>query len=250
MTLPPAYTLLAAPPIRAALRSDLVPVLGGWLTEPTLALPADAQALASGRGPVFRVVLPGGLRAVVRRYRRGGLLARIVRETYAGFSPRPLRELTVTTEARRRGVAAAEVLGARVEGRWLYRGVLVTAEVPDTITLIEALRRRPAPPVRRALAASAGEAVARLHDAGVVHADLNLHNVLVDGRGEQVTAIVDFDRARLCDGPLGRTGRRRSLRRLHRSLRKLDPDGALYTADDLAAFHVAYGRPREVACVS
>src|SRR5207244_13550456 len=65
------------------------------------------------------------------------------RETYLGLRPRPLRELALTVEARRRGVAAAEVLAARVEGRLAYRGALVTAEVPAAATLLEALRGAP-----------------------------------------------------------------------------------------------------------
>src|SRR5207244_12348738 len=127
--LPAGYTLLGSPPVRAAIRDDLVPSLGTWLLAPTLVLPAGAEPIAAGRGAAYRVQLPGGVRAVIRLYRRGGLLARVVRQTYLGVRPRPLRELAITAEARRRGVAAVEVLAARVDGRLAYRGALLHPEL-------------------------------------------------------------------------------------------------------------------------
>jgi 3-deoxy-D-manno-octulosonic acid kinase len=240
VTVPPAYRLLAAGAVRAVVRHDLASELGPWLLAPALALPAGGEIASSGRGPAYRIPLRDGSTAVLRVYRRGGLVARLVRRTYLGIRPRPLRELAVTAEARRRGVAAAEVLAARVEGRLVYRGALLTAEVPAAVTLVDALRRAPDDNARRALAASAGRAVAALHGAGVFHADLNLTNVLVGPAG--AVTLVDFDRARLGRGALSGRARRRNLRRLARSLAKLDPEGTLAGADVRRAFRDAYAR--------
>jgi len=238
---PAGYELLTSAGVRAAVRADLVPALAPWLLAPRLDVPPGAEPLGTGRGAAYRVELPGGLRAVLRVYRRGGAIARVVRETYFGIRPRPLRELAVTEEARRRGVAAAEVLAARVEGRLAYRGALLTAEVPAAATLLEALRRAADARARRALAAATGRAIRTLHAAGVFHADLNLTNILVhpvpDGAG---VALLDFDRARLRDQPLGAGARRRNLRRLARSLAKFDPDGRLVGPEERRAFSAAY----------
>jgi len=253
---PPSYSLLRAGSVRVAIRRDLVPELGPWLLAPRLVLPAAAEPLGSGRGPAYRVGLANGLRVVVRVCRRGGLIARFVRETYLGLRPRPLRELWVTTEARRRGVAAAEVLAVRVEGRLAYRGALITSEVPAAATLLEALRRAPDAGARRALAASAGRAIGTLHEAGVFHADLNLTNILVHaGPGGPAIALLDFDRARLQDTPLSATARRRNLRRLARSLAKVDPDRGLAGPEERRAFREAYASQgaaadREIPCAS
>jgi 3-deoxy-D-manno-octulosonic acid kinase len=245
---PAAYVVRAAGRVRAAMRADLEPVLAAWLLAPRLALPADAEPLAGGRGGTHRVTLAGGVRAIVRPYRRGGLVARLVRETYLGLRPRPLRELAVTAEVRRRGVAAAEVLAARVEGGVVYRGVLVTAEVPAAATLAQALRAAPDPGARCTLAAAAGEAIGALHAAGVFHADLNLTNILVHGR-EPAIALVDFDRARLAPPPLAAGASRRNLRRLARSLAKHGLDG-LAGPEERRAFRRGYlrRRPLEDAC--
>ena len=239
MRLPTAYALVGGARVRAAVRRDLVPELAPWLVAPRFVLPVEAEALAAGRGGAYRVVLPGGVRAVVRVYRRGGLAARFSLDRYLGVRPRPLRELAVTAEARGRGVPAVEVLAARVEGRLAYRGVLVTAEVPAATTLVEALRHAPDAGARAALAAAAGRAVGALHDAGVFHADLNLTNVLIHAGAEAL--LLDFDRARLYRPPLGDTARRRNLRRLARSLAKLDPARTLVGPAERAAFLAAYG---------
>jgi 3-deoxy-D-manno-octulosonic acid kinase len=62
----------------------------------------------------------------------------------------------------------------------------------------------------------AGRCIRRFHDAGVQHADLNAHNVMLDGHGR--TWLLDFDRGRLRrPGPW----HERSLARLARSLEKL-----------------------------
>jgi 3-deoxy-D-manno-octulosonic acid kinase len=249
MVVPADYAVVAASPVRAAIRRDLLSGLRGWLLAPRLTLPADAVPLAGGRGAAYRVVLPGGLRAVLRLYRRGGVLARFVHETYLGLRPRPLRELALTVEARRRGVAAVEVLAARVEGGVAYRGALLTAEVAGARTLGEALATAPDAAARAALAAATGRAVGLLHLAGVFHADLNLSNILVRlERGRPEVVLVDFDRARLARGSLSRRARRRNLARLARSLAKLDPGGAFAGAAERAAFAAAYGTVLERPC--
>lgn len=247
MTVPGTYAVVAASAVRAAIRRDLLPRLSEWLLAPELALPPDAVPLASGRGAAYRVVLPGDVRAVLRLYRRGGWLARVVHQTYLGLRPRPLRELALTEEVRRRGVSAAEVLAARVEGGVAYRGALLTAEVPDATTLGEALAGAD-PPARVVLAAAAGRAVAQLHAAGVFHADLNVSNILIRPGPEVV--LVDFDRARLTRGPLPPRARCRNLARLARSLAKVDPSGQLAGETERAAFLAAYGGILSVPCAS
>jgi 3-deoxy-D-manno-octulosonic acid kinase len=250
VTPPPGYTALAGPGVRALVRADLASALAPWLLATPFVPPPGSERRAGGRGAVWRLSLPDGSRGVLRSYRRGGFVARVSRETYLGPRPRPFRELIVTTEARRRGVAAPEVLAARVEGRLAYRGVIVTAEIAGAVTLLEALRQAADGARRRALASGAGRVVAAMHRAGVSHADLNLTNLVAPARGVVEVTVLDFDRARLASGPLSMRARRRNLRRLARSLRKLDPGGRLAAAEDVAAFHAAYAAGRSTPCAS
>src|SRR5262249_43530058 len=218
-------------------------LLGAWLLESPLGRLPDGEPVRGGRGAAYRATLPGGLRAVIRPYLRGGLVARWTRETFLGPRPRPLRELSITVPARARGVPVRDVLAARVEGGWLgYRGTLVTAEVPG-VPLIEALRQATTSAGRRHTAGLAGEAVGVLHRAGVRHADLNMTNLLVPtAPADAAAAIVDLDRARLLRGPLPHRARRRNLRRLEGSARKLDPLATVVDAEVRAAFCAAYRR--------
>jgi len=75
----------------------------------------------------------------------------------------------------------------------------------------------------------------------VFHADLNLRNILVHAGPEGVrAALLDFDRAWLGTAPLRPAARRRNLRRLVRSLVKLDPGGQLAGTEERRAFRDAY----------
>lgn len=251
IALPQGYTLVSAPPVRAAIRADVIDDLRAWLLAEPLSRPADAENVDGGRGSAYRATLPGGRRAVVRPYRRGGILGRVVQAHYLDPTPRPFLELIATEAARDRGVIAPEVLGARVDGGVLYRGTLVTVELAGRVPLIVALRATRESGVRQRLAASAGRAVARLHREGVFHADLNLANLLVDPQAPDAEAtVIDFDRARLTDAPLPARARRRNLERFERSRRKLDPDDAVSGGAVAAAFESAYRAALEPSCAS
>lgn len=245
MTVPSGYTGLAAGSRRAVVRDDLVSTLGPWLLGAPLAPPPTATPLPGGRGGTWRLVLDGGA-AVIRFGRRGGVLGHVVHSWYVSLWPRPWRELRVSVLARDRGAPIPEVLAVCVHGWGAYRSAIVTDEVPRVTTAIAALRGAAAGAPRLAIGRAAGIAVARLHAAGVVHADLNLTNLLV---GDAGVVIVDLDRARLCSRALGRRARARSLRRLARSARKLDPGAELIDPLLCRTFHQAYaGRGPENPC--
>jgi 3-deoxy-D-manno-octulosonic acid kinase len=247
MKVPRGYTALAVGSRRALVRDDLVPSLGAWLLRSPLVPPAAGAPLDAGRGAAFRFPLPGGSAAVVRFGRRGGIVGRIVRTWYAGLRPRPWRELAVTLGARGRGAPVPDVIAACVHGWGVYRSAVVTAELPGVATAIAALHAAVGPAARQEIAHAAGAAVARLHAAGVAHADLNLTNVVVGGGA---TTVVDLDRAWLARRTLPDFVRRRSLRRLARSARKLDPGGRLVDGAVVRAFREGYADGSGRPCVS
>ena len=85
------------------------------------------------------------------------------------------------------------------------------------------------------------QAIAQLHEVGIVHADLNLTNILVRVAVDTpAVLLIDFDRARVFPSPLARHWRERNLRRLRRSLDKLDPAGQFFSPTDLEIFCRAY----------
>jgi 3-deoxy-D-manno-octulosonic acid kinase len=236
-------------PVRVLVRAELADSLGEWLLERRVTPPADATRFATGRGGTWAFSLPDGRRAVFREYRRGGWLARVVRRSYLGFEARPFREVAVAARAWRRGVPTAEVLAARVIGRVLYRGAIVTALIPGATPALDALRAAATEADRLAIASAVGHAVGEMHRLGLVHPDLNCQNLLVaPGPDGVVARVIDLDRASLVDPPVGVTERASALARLGRSLRKLDPEGRLGTEAARGAFRAGYEEAAHLPC--
>jgi 3-deoxy-D-manno-octulosonic acid kinase len=161
-----------------------------------------------------------------RRARRGGLVRLLLKDRFFGFRPRPLRELLIATEARRRGIPIAEPVGALVE--WsapaIYRGIFLTRAMAG-MTLWEFVRTDDDPMVRSHVVGQMRRAIDTMHQMGLWHADLNLFNLFVALVGESFSPVIlDLDKARLLRGPVSAWMRHRNFQRLARSAHKLDPE--------------------------
>jgi lipopolysaccharide kinase (Kdo/WaaP) family protein len=180
---------------------------------------------AGNRGSGFLLRLDGGPELFSRYGRRGGFARFISPDIYFGASTRPLRELAIANEARLRGIPIAEPLGAVIEAvaPGFYRSVFITRALTG-MTLWEFLRADDDAIVRAHVVELARRAIDTMHNGGVLHADLNLHNLFVTKAGERlIVAILDLDKAQLFDGPVPPGRRRGNFARLARSARKLDP---------------------------
>ncbi|MFI5397368.1 MAG: lipopolysaccharide kinase InaA family protein [Candidatus Binatia bacterium] len=201
----------------------------------------DMRILPGGRGGAV-VVRIDAHEVVLRSCRRGGVPARVLRDTYFGRTPRPFRELCMLETLRRGGVPVVEGMGACV--RWLapgcYKGWIATRYIPDACTLWEWASGGVGQWQRPAVWRLVGKAIRRLHDAGARHPDLNLHNVLLcPGTEAPTVLLVDFDRPQWS----GFRGPDADLARLRRSARKLDPQGSRVTPADLGDLLVGYREP-------
>lgn len=201
--------------------------------------PLSAELVAGGRARHPVVPLADGGRAVVRRYRRGGAVRHLNRATYFG-GHRAFDELRATERARGGGARVPEVLAATERRAGIgYAAWLATRLIPGA-TESAAWLRGAGEEARLVFFAEAGRQIARMHAAGVAHPDLNLRNLLVfragtasseapsaDEAASTVDAgglsvwVIDFDRARLFDGPVPVQRRELDLRRLERSAAKL-----------------------------
>jgi 3-deoxy-D-manno-octulosonic acid kinase len=175
-----------------------------------------AEDSAGGRGTVT-FMRHGSRRWVLRHYRRGGAIARLVRDRYLWTGERRTRafaEWRLLQELLRRGLPVPAPVAARYLREGLgYRADLITEELPTRVTLAQAMLAGKLPPARWQ---AVGACIARFHAEGVHHADLNAHNVLL-GRHHAIY-LVDFDRGRI--EPRG-TWEETVLARLQRSLHKL-----------------------------
>ncbi len=173
---------------------------------------------ARGRGAVRFISHPGG-RWALRHCHRGGLIGRLISDRYLYTGEARVRsfaEWRLLQRITALGLPAPAPVAASFSchGLW-YRADLLSARLDHDSTLAEALR---APAGIAAIPWSEiGGTIRRFHSAGVHHADLNAHNILIAG---QTIYVIDFDR-----GAIRAAGRWRAanLERLARSLRKVTP---------------------------
>lgn len=174
-----------------------------------------ATPTSGGRGASW-FVGSGAKRFVLRHYRRGGLLGGILGDRYLALGlerSRAWREFRLTAELHDAGLPVARPVAARVVSHGLFeRGDLLTVRLDATPLAVSVGRGAPEAAAWKA----AGRCVATLHAAGLDHADLNLHNLLLDGAGK--ATLIDLDRG--CRRAPG-AWRAGNLARLRRSLAKL-----------------------------
>ncbi|HLU20094.1 MAG TPA: 3-deoxy-D-manno-octulosonic acid kinase [Pusillimonas sp.] len=157
--------------------------------------------------------------AVLRHYRRGGMIARISRDRYiwtGASSTRSFAEFRILQELHSLGVKVPAPLAAAY---WrsgpFYRAAILIERIQGVRTLAEA----PAHPH------AVARAIHAMHRAGIWHADLNAYNVLLDQTGQ--VWLIDFDRARR--RTMSTSLRQANLLRLRRSLLKVaGQNGAQY----------------------
>jgi 3-deoxy-D-manno-octulosonic acid kinase len=178
---------------------------------------SHAQAVGSGgRGGAWFVDGPFGA-AVLRRYLRGGLVASVNRDRHlwrGADRVRSFAEFRLLRALLQRGLPVPRPLAAY----YLRKGHRYRAAILlERIEGVHSLAHRAATPGDEAPWAEAGRLVARIHRAGLDHADLNAHNLLFDDDGKGW--VIDVDRSRLrIPATAWREG---NLARLRRSLLKL-----------------------------
>jgi tRNA A-37 threonylcarbamoyl transferase component Bud32 len=193
-----------------------------------------------GRGEVLIIKGPEGQLAI-RRYRHGGLLRRLTGDLFF-FGARPFQEVAVTEEVRLAGVPILEVLAAIKERGWgrRYRGYLITKYLPAARDLIHYLDQEQGRTRRQEVIEKAADAVRKIHQAGIYHADLHLKNFLVEEKKKEVKVyLIDFDKS-VIRPHLDPSRRMNNLKRLDRSAEKIKKLGLLLTSRDKRIFCSAY----------
>jgi 3-deoxy-D-manno-octulosonic acid kinase len=154
---------------------------------------------------------------VLRHYRRGGLLGKVVRDSYI-FSgedlTRSFMEWRLLDKLAANNMNVPRPAAARFCRRGtFYTADLITVRIPSVVSLSEYISTEER---GEAFWQELGASIWKFHEAGVYHADMNAYNIQIDKDGD--VWMLDFDKGALkAPGPW----QQETLSRLHRSLVKI-----------------------------
>ncbi|WP_455212040.1 3-deoxy-D-manno-octulosonic acid kinase [Kaarinaea lacus] len=175
------------------------------------------QGEALGRGATYFVRVDDHA-CVLRHYQRGGLVAKILHDQYfwTGIEQtRAWREWHLLKELSDRGLPVPHPVAAHVvKSGVYYRADLMTLRLNASKPLTDFLRKKELPAAQWR---NVGRTVRAFHNAGVYHADLNAHNVMLTDDGE--VHLIDFDKGQI--RPVAPGWQQANIDRFQRSLQKL-----------------------------
>ncbi|WP_434357290.1 3-deoxy-D-manno-octulosonic acid kinase [Parasalinivibrio latis] len=170
---------------------------------------------AKGRGTTW-FIRGKELEMALRHYRRGGLFGKLVSDSYlfTGWeSTRSYQEYVLLKWLAEQGVNVPRPVAARaVKAGLAYKADILVEKVPMAKDLVHLLEEESLP---EEMYRQIGVMIAQMHQAGVNHTDLNIHNILVDA--DQKVWIIDFDK---CARQSGDSWHQDNLSRLKRSFYK------------------------------
>lgn len=173
----------------------------------------QARPVAEGGRKSAWFVRCGEYDAVLRRYRRGGLAAKVSDNRYLWWGVGRVRSLNEFDVLRSLYEAGLPVPRPYAAGYWrtgpTYRAAIMVERLHNVRALASSLDVADCEQVARS--------IFTMHEHGVWHADLNAYNVLLDREGR--AWLIDFDKATRPVLSLER--RSANLLRLRRSLAKV-----------------------------
>ncbi len=189
-----------------------------WFTPDHWVQHGAIETFRQGRGGCWKVELPIGS-AVIKHYRRGGMMAKISFDRYlfTGWErSRSLREWRLLADLYQQGLPVPAPLAAIcVRYGRSYRACLMTRYINGAIGLNRLIAN--GVPELPEVAEQTGRMLAQFHSADVNHADINLSNIVRDSSDR--LWLLDFDRGRIVR--MHDKRRQRAMQRLQRSLRRL-----------------------------
>ena len=148
----------------------------------------------AGRGSVWMVKSDHG-KWVLKHYYRGGLYAKVSRDKYlwSGFdNTRAVREFRLLMHMYEKGLPCPKPIAVQVKKTgFFYTNDLITQYIQHQTTFAKKLNESSE---NSELWSHIGHVIARFHHAGIYHADLNVHNLLIsDGQ----IYLIDFDKGEI-----------------------------------------------------
>lgn len=130
---------------------------------------------------------------VLRHYYRGGLIGKIANDGYFYFGlkrSRVYREFALLEQMKALDLPVPTPIAARLTRcAHLYSADIIMHQIADATDVFHLLKTVP---LDNLTWQNIGKTIAQFHQAGVFHADLNIHNIMLDKTSK--VWIIDFDR--------------------------------------------------------
>lgn len=204
-------------PTTTLLKSDPeLPISPLWLDPAFWQSKNALTGTGNGRGEVWFVNSQFG-DFVIRRYRRGGLVAKFnkSRFLFTGLEQtRPWLELSLLEKMTHLSLPVPRPIAGIFTVRFgFYQAELLTETIKDAQDLFDIIKSHQADTVDWC---EIGKVIKRFHDNGIYHSDLNCHNIMIDN--QQKVWVIDFDKCEQRDP--NNDWMQSNLSRLKRSLDK------------------------------
>lgn len=174
---------------------------------------------------------------VLRHYRRGGLIGKILNDQYlyTGIEQsRAWQEFNLLQHMQSLGLACPKPIAARLNRRvCYYQADIISSKISHAQDLYQIL-------LKGSLAADVwqqiGQTIAEFHHQQIYHHDLNIHNIMLDKN--QKAWLIDFDK---CAVKPGEEWKNANIARLRRSFEKEKRLNNIYwNESDWQALSTAY----------
>lgn len=195
------------------------------------------RSAAKGRHALRRFPLGPNRFGLVKLCRRGGLVRFLLSRHFLFFN-RPLQEFHAHYTACQVGLPVPFLLGVCWSHRFLlFSGAIATEEIPGSDLAYYLQQNSRSSDQKQQNLASCGKIIRAMHDAGIMHHDLNIKNLFIAPAGPM---LLDFDKA-VIRKPLSSLQRAFGLLRLRRSFDKHRRPRAEF--ETLAAGYGAFSVP-------
>lgn len=148
---------------------------------------------AQGRGTTWFVCHQHSKHWVLRHYYRGGLIGKLINDSYWFSSyknTRAAKEFALLTTMQQLGLPAPKPIAYRVERNGLlYQADLLSSRIEHAQDLVAILTKQT---INSDLWKKIGATIKHFHDNNIYHHDLNAHNILINESNQ--VFIIDFDR--------------------------------------------------------
>ncbi|MCZ2722777.1 3-deoxy-D-manno-octulosonic acid kinase [Marinomonas sp. 15G1-11] len=200
--------------IELLLSDTILPITEDWFSADYWQSRNELVGTATGRGTVWFIENNYGA-FVLRKYRRGGLIAKLLKFRFFFKNmekTRVFQELTLLEYMVEKGLPVPRAIAGKVnQYNGFYEAFILIETLKEAKELFHLLRANKAVHWY-----SIGQTIKRFHEEGIYHSDLNCHNIMIDQT--QKIWLIDFDK---CDQrPQNDEWQNSNLQRLLRSLEK------------------------------